>query len=792
MNHVLPNALLRACHRIAGIALLLGGLGQALPAWSALSVNPDGTVRDTTTGLMWDQCAKGLDTTTTACDTGSPQSFTWAAALSSAVTANAVNYKGHGDWRLPNIQELQSVVDSSVIEPSINTTAFPHTPVANFWSATTYAPSPGSAWMVDFYAGMTFSSPSAAKTGSRHVRLVRGGQAVDVLTLTPQTIGFANPGPQNLGTTPTLTATASSGLTPTFASATTGVCTITSAGALTLVVEGTCTINADQLGNGIYAPAPQVTQSFAVVKASQAALTVASTNTTPTYGSTATLSTTGGSGTGAVSFASDSANCTVSATTLTAAAVGNCTITATKAADANYTAATATVSITVVKASQATLTASSSTTTPTYGSTATLNTTGGSGTGVVSFASDSANCTVSATTLTAAAVGNCTITATKAADANYTAATGKISINVVQADQTIVFGPAPRVIVGGTGTVRATGGASGNPIVFASATAGACTVNSSTGVVTGVVEGINNCTITANQEGNANYKAAAPASQRLSIGAADVVVTPPTIPALNLAPNCGLRVWPGIVDLSADLGPSFTVDMVALLGNAVSQALVYLEQSPCGTVTLGGFNGGKLAFIPMAFQSSGDPRADGAYPMGDGRYHVVRAGQSLALAPALVHVEQLVALLPGVAAWQADNGVLTATLSGMSYVVQPGVAAQPITPSGHAQLIMGGDGTWHFIDSLGNNQVLYPAFADPAMLRNVLMGLDANAALAIQLDGTAALVFNGQHYTLAPDLTLGGIPAERVGQNWWSESASRYWLLNLQLQGTVQGLTANP
>jgi uncharacterized protein YhjY with autotransporter beta-barrel domain len=79
-----------------------------------------------------------------------------------------------------------------------------------------------------------------------------------------QTITFANPGAQNFGTTPTFTATSDSGLTPTFTSSTTGVCTITTGGALTFVTAGTCTINADQAGNGSYLPAPQVTRSFTV------------------------------------------------------------------------------------------------------------------------------------------------------------------------------------------------------------------------------------------------------------------------------------------------------------------------------------------------------------------------------------------------------------------------------------------------------------------------------------------------------------------------------------------------
>lgn len=81
---------------------------------------------------------------------------------------------------------------------------------------------------------------------------------------TSQTITFNNPGAQNFGTSPTLTATSSSGLIPTFTSATTGVCTITSGGVLTFVTAGTCTINADQAGNGSYLPAVQVSRSFAV------------------------------------------------------------------------------------------------------------------------------------------------------------------------------------------------------------------------------------------------------------------------------------------------------------------------------------------------------------------------------------------------------------------------------------------------------------------------------------------------------------------------------------------------
>ena len=79
-----------------------------------------------------------------------------------------------------------------------------------------------------------------------------------------QTITFANPGAQNFGTRPTLTATSSSGLPVTFASNTPDVCTVTSTGVLTFLKAGIATISADQAGSGSYLPAETVSQSFTV------------------------------------------------------------------------------------------------------------------------------------------------------------------------------------------------------------------------------------------------------------------------------------------------------------------------------------------------------------------------------------------------------------------------------------------------------------------------------------------------------------------------------------------------
>jgi hypothetical protein len=86
---------------------------------------------------------------------------------------------------------------------------------------------------------------------------------VNAAPLTAQTITFANPGTQTVGTPLTLSASATSGLTVTFTSTTTSVCTVAGTQA-TFLTAGTCTIDANQAGNSTYAAATMVPQSFTV------------------------------------------------------------------------------------------------------------------------------------------------------------------------------------------------------------------------------------------------------------------------------------------------------------------------------------------------------------------------------------------------------------------------------------------------------------------------------------------------------------------------------------------------
>lgn len=157
--------------RLAGLLCAL-----ALPAWAAFTDNGDGTITDSTTGLVWDKCSRGQvwdNTIPPGTCTGTASTHDWAAALAEATVANAASHRGQADWRLPNRTELESLVKIDAFNPAIDGTHFPATPSDWYWTSTTYAPNPALAWSVYFNGGGT---NAYVKASAFHVRLVRRGQ----------------------------------------------------------------------------------------------------------------------------------------------------------------------------------------------------------------------------------------------------------------------------------------------------------------------------------------------------------------------------------------------------------------------------------------------------------------------------------------------------------------------------------------------------------------------------------------------------------------------------------------
>lgn len=118
--------------------------------------NGNGTTTDRITQLVWQKQDEG----TTAL---------WEDAITRCEKSTL---GGYSDWRLPNVKELRSIVDSGTYAPAIYAGYFPNTRTASYWSSTTYGASPGAAWRVNFWHGEVTGS---LKGDALFVRCVRGG-----------------------------------------------------------------------------------------------------------------------------------------------------------------------------------------------------------------------------------------------------------------------------------------------------------------------------------------------------------------------------------------------------------------------------------------------------------------------------------------------------------------------------------------------------------------------------------------------------------------------------------------
>lgn len=140
------------------------------------SDHADGTLTDKQTGLMWAKCAEGLSGS--GCTTGLATSHDWDEALDLAAQSMLANFQ---DWRLPNINELLSIVEQQCVRPAINLSVFPNIPVdqwglSDFWSATPYAGDTDASWYVRFTSGNSYDWGRIDSDNVRRVRIVRDGQ----------------------------------------------------------------------------------------------------------------------------------------------------------------------------------------------------------------------------------------------------------------------------------------------------------------------------------------------------------------------------------------------------------------------------------------------------------------------------------------------------------------------------------------------------------------------------------------------------------------------------------------
>jgi hypothetical protein len=154
--------------------------------------NGDGTITDTSTGLMWEKKSddgtihdKDNAYTWSGASYGSTNVLDGTAATTFLAALNAGGgFAGHTDWRLPNQTELYSLINLQNLLPAVSAafntgcaescTVLTCSCTVNsfYWSSSTYATNPPVAWMVAFNDGIMFP---AEKFADLYVRAVRGG-----------------------------------------------------------------------------------------------------------------------------------------------------------------------------------------------------------------------------------------------------------------------------------------------------------------------------------------------------------------------------------------------------------------------------------------------------------------------------------------------------------------------------------------------------------------------------------------------------------------------------------------
>src|SRR5438034_4605578 len=172
------------CWDSSGNVIPCAGTGQDgdLQKGAPLSYtdNGDGTITGNNTGLMWEKLSMDGSVHDVS------NTYTWANAFAQHVaTLNGTSFAGHTDWRMPNVKELESIMNYQNVDPTVspafNTnctsgctvlTCSCTTSSSGYWSSTTAASNPSTAGVLDTGGGGVCLD---SKSVLDNVRGVRGG-----------------------------------------------------------------------------------------------------------------------------------------------------------------------------------------------------------------------------------------------------------------------------------------------------------------------------------------------------------------------------------------------------------------------------------------------------------------------------------------------------------------------------------------------------------------------------------------------------------------------------------------
>jgi len=308
---------------------------------------------------------------------------------------------------------------------------------------------------------------------------------------------------------------------------TSGSCTLGGSTLTAPSTAGTCTVVATKAGDGSYGQVTSQPLTISISLRTPDTLVIASTKTGLLINDQTTLSSSGGSGSGAVSYAVASGSCVISGATLTAPpAAGTCTVVATKAADASYVEVRSQpITFTIALRPQATLVLSAANSSLFVNGQTTVSTSGGSGSGAVTYAISSGSCTLTGATLSASAsTGTCTVVATKAADGTYAGVSSlPVTVTIAQRpqDALAIAATSSSIFVTGQTTLSASGGSGSGAVNYTvTSGSGSCSISGSTLTASSLA---GTCSVVANKAGDTSYVAVISQPLTITVQAAQVL-----------------------------------------------------------------------------------------------------------------------------------------------------------------------------------------------------------------------------------------------------------------------------
>lgn len=155
--------------------ILLIIVSLSIMVFGSFSRTSNGIVTDSDTEIQW----QDLYTFSIG---GKVKKLEWSEAID---YCEDLNLAGHSDWRLPNINELHTLVDYKKFHPALDSAfvaLWDASLAPAFWSSTTYQEHPhftfdtsyGNAWYINFTDGKIMYVDG--KSISRRVRCIREGK----------------------------------------------------------------------------------------------------------------------------------------------------------------------------------------------------------------------------------------------------------------------------------------------------------------------------------------------------------------------------------------------------------------------------------------------------------------------------------------------------------------------------------------------------------------------------------------------------------------------------------------